>query len=394
MKDNRKILTGVAVILLASGLCHAEQSRRLAEMYKSGRVRLVEEIRITDEHLPKNAVFENPRGLAVDAEGDVYVSDTGACNIKVFDHNGRFLRALGQKGQGPGDLGWPESIEVAAKRVLVQEIENLRISILDPGGKYITSAPFAPDEGFGRFLGLRSLPDGRLVVFLERGLPIGFSGRLPDDQDQVVLLMSEDLKTTRVIYEKKIRASCWARNPDTNSFHRVLFPYHPKVLFAVSASGKVAIGYNAKYQIELYNPDKGLITTLTRVHEPVRLEELDKKAYFDMFQMAVYVNNVRKVLPKPPDYIVNLTKFPEFLPPYRGLAFDSEGNLLVNVYTQSRAENIFDVFSPDGKYLNQVRIEGAPITWFNRFSGDGLWQIERNAEGFASLVRYRLSEVN
>jgi endoglucanase len=370
------------------------QSPSLADLYRSGRVRLVEEARVTDAQLPKGVNFENPRGLAVDAAGNVYVTDFGACNIKVFGPDGKFLRVFGQKGQGPADLGAPESIEVAAKRICVQEVENRRLSILDLDGKYVASVPFAPDANFGRFLGLRSLPDGRLVVGLERGLPAGFGGRMPEDQDQAVLIYAEDLKTTRIIFEKRFRSSCWGRNPDNNALHRIIFPYHPKVMFAVSPSGKVAIGYNAKYEIELYDPDKGLVNTVTHSYDPIRLEERDKKAFFDLFRMAVYVNNIRKVLPRPPDYIVRLTEFPELLPPYGGLAFDSEGNLLVNVFTKNRATNVYDVFSPDGRFVHQILIEGTPLSWIYRFSGNNIWQIERDADEVASLVRYRIALAN
>jgi hypothetical protein len=242
---------------------------------------------------------------------------------------------------------------------------------------------------------MNALPDGRLAVLRERGVPPGFKGRLPEDQDLVIELFSADLETTRVIYEKKIRTSRWGLNPQTKSHHRVRFPYHPMVDFSVSPSGILAIGYSEKYEIELFDPDKGSNLTISHSYEPIRLEAGDKKRHFDSFVIAVFVNNIRKILPKPPDYVVELTEFPEFLPPYRGLMFDSEGNLWVHLYTKSRAANVFDVFSPKGKFLNQI--EGAPIDpWFTssrnkHLDGDVLWQIERDEEGFASLVKYRLT---
>lgn len=245
-------------------------------------------------------------------------------------------------------------------------------------------------------MGMKPLHDGRLVVFVERGLPKGFSGRLPEDQDLAIELFPADLGAARLIYEKKIRASRWAKNPETNAFHRVRFPYHPKICLGVDPAGRLAIGDNAKYEIEIYDPGKGRILTLSRPYTPVKLEDKDKKAYFDLFQMTVFVDNVKKILPKPPDYVVQFTEFPEFLPPYRGLIFDSEGNLWVHLYTQSRAPNVFDVFSPAGKFIHQINVEGAPIdasftSGFGRpFAGSVLWQIERDEDGFASLVKYRL----
>lgn len=397
MRNYRKIAICLSLMLFAMDLAALDQGPRLAEIYKTGRVRLVEEVRITDSQLPKNVLFENPRGLAVAANGNVYMADSGANHIKVFGPDGKFLHTLGQGGQGPGDLGWPDNLEIAGDLIIVREVMNRRISIMKQDGTFVRSAPFSPEDSFGGLYNLKSLRDGRLVVLVERGLPKNFSGRLPEDRELAIELITADLEETRVIYEKKIRAGRWARNPETNAMTRVRFPYHPTIRLGVDPSGRLAIGDNAKYEIEIYDPDKGRILTFSHPYTPVKLEEKDKKAFFDAFKMAVFVGNVKKILPKPPDYIVQLTEFPEFLPPYRGLIFDSEGNLWVHLYTQSRATNVFDVFSPQGEFIHQIIVEGPPIdAWFTSslnkcFAGNVLWQIERDEDEFASLVKYRLT---
>jgi hypothetical protein len=396
MRDCCGVFICVSICLLVSSYPTAGQSQVLSDILKTGRVFLVEELRITDELLPENTIFENPMGLAIAKNGEVFVSDYAANHIKVFDPQGKFLRTLGKEGQGPGDLGWPAYIEIVEDRVLVREVKNRRISILNIDGIFVRSVPFAPDSRYGALLRMKAIPDGRLAVLRERGVPAGFRGRLPEDQDLVLELFSEDLETISVIFEKKFRASRWGLNPQTKSHHRVRFPYHPRVYIDVSPTGILAIGYNEKYEIELVDPDKGGILAISHSYEPVRLEERDKKEYFGRFVMAVFVNNVKKILPKPPDYVVELTEFPEFLPPYRGLMFDPEGNLWVQLYTQSRATNVFDVFSPDGEFLNQITVEGAPIpahfasSGIKNIQGDVLWQIERDEDGFASVAKYRL----
>lgn len=370
------------------------QNKKLSEIYKSGNVRLIKEIRINDENLPKGLVFENPRGLAADATGNIYVTDYSADHIKVFDPKGKIIRTIGKKGQGPGDLGGPETITIAKDRIVVREVWNQRLSIFSPNGDFMKSAFFDPDARSGLFMGMKTLPDGRLAIFSERGLPQGFSGQLPLDQNQSIEILSADLQNKNAIYEKTVRASRWFRNPETNSLQRIRFPYHPRICFDAATSGMIAVGYNAKYEIEFYNPEGGRIAIITHPFASIRLEERDKNEFFNAYSMAVIVDNVKKILPKPPEYITRLTEFPDDLPPYRGIMFDSEDNLWVHLYTPGRATNIFDVFSPKGEFIHQITIEGAPIdkyftsSQFSCFSGNTLWRIERDQDGFASLVKY------
>jgi hypothetical protein len=45
-----------------------------------------------------------PGGFAVDTAGNVYIEDASDMAIKVFDRAGRFLRAIGRRGEGPGEF--------------------------------------------------------------------------------------------------------------------------------------------------------------------------------------------------------------------------------------------------------------------------------------------------
>jgi hypothetical protein len=104
------------------------------------------------------AVLGRPAALACDAER-VYIADALDCAVKVFSRDGRFLRAIGRKGAGPGELSMPSGVAVADGVIAVADKLNFRVQLFDAAGACRGSfkTPFAPDR-------VLSLGPGRLVV--------------------------------------------------------------------------------------------------------------------------------------------------------------------------------------------------------------------------------------
>lgn len=87
--------------------------------------------------------FARPTDMAFLPDGSFFVTD-GYINTRVvkFDKNGKFLRAWGTKGSGPGQFDLPHSIAIDAKRrIYVADRSNSRIEIFDENGKYIDQWP-------------------------------------------------------------------------------------------------------------------------------------------------------------------------------------------------------------------------------------------------------------
>jgi DNA-binding beta-propeller fold protein YncE len=56
--------------------------------------------------------FAKPTGVAVDADGNLYVADTLNNRIEVFDADGKFIRTFGKAGDGPGYFSRPKGIAI------------------------------------------------------------------------------------------------------------------------------------------------------------------------------------------------------------------------------------------------------------------------------------------
>lgn len=85
--------------------------------------------------------FQEPWGIAVDGEGQVYVADTWNHRIQVFHADGAFLYKFGLFGESSADVGvfyGPRDITIdAAGRVLVTDTGNERVVAFDRDGNYL-----------------------------------------------------------------------------------------------------------------------------------------------------------------------------------------------------------------------------------------------------------------
>lgn len=111
------------------------------------RLRTEEISRPADE--AEEAVLGRPLALALAGGGSaLFVADAQDCAVKVFSREGRFLRAFGRKGGGPGELAFPSGIAVAAGKVVVADKFNSRIQVFDRDGRLAGAFPvaFMPDK--------------------------------------------------------------------------------------------------------------------------------------------------------------------------------------------------------------------------------------------------------
>ncbi|MGH7739881.1 MAG: NHL repeat-containing protein [bacterium] len=86
--------------------------------------------------------FYGPRELTVDANGNVYVADTGKHRIVKFNPKGVKIGAWGQKGDKPGEFNEPIGLAFGpAGNLYVADRLNFRIQVFDPNGVFIRQWP-------------------------------------------------------------------------------------------------------------------------------------------------------------------------------------------------------------------------------------------------------------
>ena len=83
-------------------------------------------------------VFSYPKGIAVDAAGDVYVTDNWNNDVQKFAADGAFLLRWGGLGSGDAQFDSPEKIAVDEDGyVYVVDGGNNRVQKFSPGGSFI-----------------------------------------------------------------------------------------------------------------------------------------------------------------------------------------------------------------------------------------------------------------
>jgi DNA-binding beta-propeller fold protein YncE len=91
-----------------------------------------------DETNSLRALF-TPTNLALDSKGNIFVSDTGAFRIQVYDAEGNYLRAVGEMGDGPGQFARVKGIAIDREdRLYAADAMSQVVQIFDNEGKPLT----------------------------------------------------------------------------------------------------------------------------------------------------------------------------------------------------------------------------------------------------------------
>jgi len=113
----------------------------------------------------KRKLFQ-PTNLAVDSEGRIYVSDSGAYRIQVYDPSGKFLRTVGRYGDNVGEFTRVKGVAVDREnRLYAVDAASQVVQIFDDQGKLLMwfGQPESSDVGL-------DLPSKVLVDYDDVGL--------------------------------------------------------------------------------------------------------------------------------------------------------------------------------------------------------------------------------
>ena len=316
-------------------------------MYREDVFSLEEELSIGESEGSEEYMFSRIRTIAVDEEERIYVLDYRESHIKVFDRNGEYLRTIGKKGEGPGELNRPRSLSINQNELMVLEISR-RLSFFSHEGEFLRNLSTK------EIWALRSRLDSKGNIIVTEGLM--------DPENSCYKLKKFDAEMNLLTEI----ASSPAPQPG-----KAFNPFMPAAYWLIDNDDNIVYGYPKDYEIQIYNPKGKLIKKITKEYDPVEITEEEKEEV---------TNDM------PPEIKVDFSKYHSA---FRQFTLDDEGRILVQTWEKIKDGKGYycDVFNPEGRYIAKIPLRMRPIVFKRR----KLYTIEEDEEGFQVVKRHKIN---
>lgn len=319
----------------------------------------------------------NPRDLALDGAGRLYVSDQQPAVIKVFGPDGRFIRTIGREGQGPGEF----IIAFIAARgawLAVQDPRTARLTLFDTAGTFVRSwssgccvwAQMAFDRENRIYVPAMTPPETKAAAAYARYDTLGAA------VDTVWVPEGPEMKM-------------WTVNAGSGGNRMMMMmpvPFTPRMIHGITPEGALVFGWSGAYRLARTDGHGDTLAILSRdwTAEPLAGE---RKA-------ATIERMIREQGPEMDEALLRRS-FPvgeisDALPAFEAIHVDGRGNLWLVTDSDSTYARL-DVFSPDGAWLGRVALPEplrpySPIVW----GEDRLYVAREDDEGVPYIARYRI----
>ncbi len=306
--------------------------------------------------------FSQLSSFVVDDEDIIYALDFKEQKIKVFDDSGNFIRAFGEKGQGPGELQMPASIHLAPdSQLVVNDALSRKIVFFTKQGKYIDHISYATR------MQLSNLLMDAQGNFLARELKL-------EGQEMFFEIVKMDSEMNSLFSLDKMGFPV----PVPGSGNKINM-MDMIAIYQIDSMGNIYYGRNREYEINIYTPEGKLVKSVRKEFQPQKITDEDKE------EMLGRLDSVSGMAP------VNLREmfeFPKMFPPFQYFSVDEADRIIVRTWEKGEEHDEFvhDIFDSEGRFIAQFVSKINISIWKNGKA----YAIEENDEGFQVIKRYSI----
>lgn len=329
------------------------------------------DLSIRSEDEEGNIVLFKPLFFQVDRDENIFISEAGEQEIKVFDSDGKYIKTIGARGNGPGEFQNIGAIGFTPEgNFVVMDLRSRRTNLFDATGQFLKS--FTWRKYFRIFHLFKN--DSYICQDNVRG---------KNPQDRKLFVKEFDYDGNEIKSYGEFTLAKMKRATKGDSSFILPIPYSPRSIFAGDQNrGWLYHCINNKYSIEVYDDSGKMFRKIDRPYDSVPFTDKDRKEFLEGFEndsLEMYKKMAKEMeLPK-----VKTISSQMFV--------DDKGYLWIQTYEQKKEGNqtltAYDIFNSEGHYYARVWCEIVS----GIFSKGKMYSMETDEEtGYRTLTRYRV----
>jgi hypothetical protein len=317
------------------------------------------DLRLGAEDGDPHYIFGDVRGIEAGRDGTIYVLDYQASEVRAFDAEGRYLRTVAGKGEGPGEITEANGIVLVRDSVLwIQDHGKWKMIGVSPAGEEVGRIPMpvlaygyiwsGTVDDAGRVWKKENHSDEPYVYPPKEGLMEGASRAYMVSYDPAA-----EVKDSVSLGDERYRTVI-SRNSQGGYTYRQI-PFDARPITVVDQEGTIWRTASASYRVARLNGPGDTLLVIESDTPAPPVTDADRSRYVNMV-----------VEQSPADRRVAedvAALMPETKPVVASLTVDDEGRLWIGRAVAEDADPEYDVFDPDGGYRGTVVLGFRPAPY-------------------------------
>jgi hypothetical protein len=318
-------------------------------LYKTPVIELKEDLSLGGPEAQGDYAFGQIRTFVVDDAGSIYVLDSQASHIKVFDASGKYVRTIGRQGQGPGELDRP--------RALSLNRANGELAVLDLSRRmsfFKLDGAFLRHSSFKEIWALAGQVDSKGNIYVIEGIVD------PKDPRYELKKLGPDASVIARL----------AKSPAPNA--SVKFdPFMAISYFQIDRSDSVVYGYPETYEIQFFgSTDQNIFKKIRREYDPVLVTAEEKEEQ-------------KKDIP--PGITLNISKYHSA---FSRFFLSDLGHVIVQTWEKTKdGKSIYDIFDAEGRFIGRVPLKPSGVEILK----GKYYALEEDEDGYKLVKRYAMT---